>query len=59
MLDRATTLDKEIFTAIMLMTVMQFDMLHSSAYIRNIFKSIMAFIQQHLYITMDLHILSL
>lgn len=31
MLDRATTLDKEIFTAIMLVTVMQFDILHSSA----------------------------
>lgn len=59
MLDRETTLDKEIFTAIIRMTVMQFDILHSSENIRNIFKGIMAFIQKHIYITMHVQILSL
>lgn len=59
MLDRATTLNKDVFTAIMLVTVMQFDTLHSFANIRNIFRDMMAFLQQHICITMHMQVLFL
>lgn len=59
MLNKATTLNKDVFTAIMLMTVMQFDILHSFANIRNIFKDIMAFLPQHICITMHMQVLFL
>lgn len=54
MLDRATTPHKEIFTAIMLLTVMQFHILQSSANIREIFKGTVAFMQLHICITMQM-----
>ena len=55
MLARATIIHEEIFTAIILLTVMQFEILHGSAY--NIFKGTMAFVQQHIYSTMHATIL--
>lgn len=58
MLDQATTLHQEIFTAIMLRTVTQFDVLQSSENTGSIFKGMMALVQWHIYITMHVQALT-